>query len=401
MVTAGGNQRAQRRRIGPLTTIRFAAAIFVVFYHTLPRPHGGPSAAVLSSLLNLGYTAVSLFFVLSGFILAVVYPELPDRFSVARFWLARVARIYPMYALSLFLDLPRLLLWRVAKYGVVIGAFGAGVTVGSQLAMIQAWMPRLGGLNYPSWSVATEMFFYLAFPALLPVLSRPRGVAANLALLALLCGTAIALSTAVTLFFDKTPDWAGFLLERSPIFRLTDFACGAVLASLYREIASVRNGDVSSRLPIKCLGIGLAGFGVVATLAPWVDSTSLKSSLLIPSYALIILGLALARNTLARVLSFPLFVLLGEASYVLYLIHAPAWAAFENVNLDGISVYTLYIAFLLTASIALHLLFERPLRRAIISLGTSSQIRWLSALMQVGPGMGSGRQEASRTGDST
>src|SRR5579885_2691612 len=68
---AGENSRTMENRIGriePLTTLRFFAAAFVVFYHTWPavlgaRPH----------LFGFGYISVSFFFTLSGYILAVVY----------------------------------------------------------------------------------------------------------------------------------------------------------------------------------------------------------------------------------------------------------------------------------------------------------------------------------------
>ncbi len=358
--------------------MRFAAAIFVVLYHTLLRPDGTSSAALSPThLVDLGYTAVGLFFVLSGFILATVYPELADLSALRRFWLARFARIYPTYALSLLLDLPRLFLWRVAKYGVALGSVGTAVTLGSQFGMIQVWLPQLGGLNYPSWSVATEIFFYLAFPALLPVFSRLRGVAANLAALAAICGTGITLCALATIIIDPASGWLGLLFERNPIFRLSDFASGMVLANLHRAIVASRDESTYSRLAIGCLAAGLLGFGTILWLAPHVDSMPLKSSLLIPSYSAIILGLALARNGLARVLSLSPLLLLGEASYALYLIHAPVWMAFGRLGLATTQAYFFYLLSVLLASVALHVLFERPLRRAIVSRGERSRVERL------------------------
>jgi peptidoglycan/LPS O-acetylase OafA/YrhL len=65
-------------KIVPLTAIRFAAASYVVIYHTV-YASGVAQAAWFSRFISFGETAVSLFFILSGYILAYVYlrPEKP------------------------------------------------------------------------------------------------------------------------------------------------------------------------------------------------------------------------------------------------------------------------------------------------------------------------------------
>jgi peptidoglycan/LPS O-acetylase OafA/YrhL len=154
--------------IDSLTSLRFIAAGVVVLYHTLPREvFGVAGSSIWLSIVDLGFSAVSLFFVLSGFILAKVYQGFPDRHSLIRFALARVARIVPLYLTSLLLDLPRLLAWRILRSGLGLGALIASGQLLAQCLMLHAWIPQLGGLNFPSWSVATEVFFYAAFPILL------------------------------------------------------------------------------------------------------------------------------------------------------------------------------------------------------------------------------------------
>ena len=93
-------------------------------------------------------------------------------------------------------DVPRLFAWRIAKYGVVFGAAGTGTTLGAQLALLQTWVPWPGALNPPSWSVATECSFYLAFPFCLPFIARIRGVGRNVLLLAALVSVGIAIAFA-------------------------------------------------------------------------------------------------------------------------------------------------------------------------------------------------------------
>lgn len=70
----------------------------VALYH-LVRPFSlwGP----LESVISVGYIGVSFFFVLSGFILTYAGEYERGRGSPAKFWVARFARIYPVYLVSL------------------------------------------------------------------------------------------------------------------------------------------------------------------------------------------------------------------------------------------------------------------------------------------------------------
>jgi len=78
--------------------------------------------------MNLGQ-GVSFFFVLSGFILAYVYPELGTWAAVRRFWRARIARIWPAYLASFAL-------------GFVLLHYPLdGRTAAAHLLMVQAWLP--------------------------------------------------------------------------------------------------------------------------------------------------------------------------------------------------------------------------------------------------------------------
>src|ERR1700722_13625137 len=88
--------------IRSLTGARFIAALLVVCFHFVPH-----APTWMNSIIRNGYLGVPFFFVLSGFILTYNYASDSQRQIGARsFWVARFARIYPIYLVSLVLSLP-------------------------------------------------------------------------------------------------------------------------------------------------------------------------------------------------------------------------------------------------------------------------------------------------------
>ena len=119
---------------------------------------------VLQAFLRTGYAPVSVFFVLSGFVLAYSY-SLETRFSsdsIRKFAVARFARIYPGYFCGLLLMIP-FVLPPSFKNLTVLDMARAPLS----LLMLQSWIPETAiSWNGPGWSISVEMLFYLSFPVL-------------------------------------------------------------------------------------------------------------------------------------------------------------------------------------------------------------------------------------------
>src|SRR5215467_9103842 len=87
-----------------LTGLRFFAAFFILVGHgtrmmlkLTPEPQ--LALAIASTFLEIG---MELFFVLSGFVIHYNYADIghdPTRRNLAKFYIARLARIYPLYLL--------------------------------------------------------------------------------------------------------------------------------------------------------------------------------------------------------------------------------------------------------------------------------------------------------------
>src|SRR5438105_244554 len=91
--------------IAVLTSLRFLAAIWVVFFHLITRSEHFP--LWLRGMTCFGQPPVTFFFALSGFIITYSYSNKHQYLLDSRkFWVARLARIYPLYLLANILIAP-------------------------------------------------------------------------------------------------------------------------------------------------------------------------------------------------------------------------------------------------------------------------------------------------------
>lgn len=275
-------------RLGSLTGIRAVAAV-LVFWH-----HGNGLYGGISS----GMVGVSLFYILSGFVMAWV-----DRKgdTGALFYRRRFARIYPAYAVA-----------------VIIAIAYAAMTIGVSwrdffaFTLIQSWVPDEAFYFAASavfWSLSCETFFYIMFP-----LIRRFTRAAAARGLWMLAGGAGLVSIAVAVAgigFPETPQltWAVVVF---PMSRLPEFVIGVCLGSLMAR-------GWRPRVPLTLAWLFAAAGVAAAMFVPY--SLSRYAVTLIP-FCVLVVTLAAADLRGARVFtSARWMVKLGDWSYCFYLTH--------------------------------------------------------------------------------
>lgn len=152
-----------------LNTIRLYAALCVVIGHTVSFASAHTFTVDLHSILNLlilsGYEAVSLFFVLSGFL--ITYILLNERrttgdIAVKRFYIKRAFRIQPLYILVTLLTL------------AVSGTEHPTLTGLLSIVLLSPHLApfALGALSH-LWSIGVEEWFYFVLPPAMRRVSVP------------------------------------------------------------------------------------------------------------------------------------------------------------------------------------------------------------------------------------
>lgn len=330
-----------------LTIARFFAAIAVVLFHF--REDLGNLPRFAEAFASSGYTCVSFFFVLSGFVL--VYAAHNRKFDTQDFLIRRVARLWPVYAFA----------WGVFGVGFVLWDDMTGTTfvaAGLTLVGLQSWVPSMGfRWNMPAWSLSAEAFFYLSFPLLY---RHMLGVSSRA-----LWGTLLAMFALNTAhlyliaippdFFGSTPfatrwSWENYASILPP-FRIPQFVAGIALGLLYlRKV---------QRVP------WLLPVSLAASMALWCVPNHYpvpRDIWLFPLYCALIYSLAWVKTSgaLGR-----LGLLLGRASYSIYILHIPLWAFWSHLMEASPLRFFSFCVLITLASIAVYEWLERPAEKWI------------------------------------
>jgi peptidoglycan/LPS O-acetylase OafA/YrhL len=344
-----------RQYLPALTGLRFLLAMWVILHHLTGTgmmleqwQHGLPAPA--QSIFRAGYLAVQTFFLLSGFVLARSYAGTEwNRESLKRFGIARFARIYPVYALSL-LVVGRFIAETLAKPGRT--EIQKVVLLGDYVFLLLGWMgPRGVGWNTPAWSLSCEFVFYLCFPLLFLWLRK--GTPARLY-------TALAISFVLPIGLAH----AGVPAEWKPIHHLSDFVAGIVAAKLYEKLRAYNGRGYWLYLPAV-----IAGVFLIANPAVLSGTLADLNTALRPLNVALLIGLALNGGWIASALSSRVSDYLGQASYSMYILHIPLlwWYSRYALHKLGNPPHTLaslaFLTLVILVAIAAFELVEKPANR--------------------------------------
>lgn len=331
-----------------------------------------------------GFIGVSVFFTLSGFLLAgqaLREHERDGRVSLAPFASRRIARLAPTalaaIAAVLLISRTQLATWSVPN------GFAANDAVAALWQVTNwhlAWLPDSAGfrLVHPLthfWSLAVEVQLYVLF-AIVVAAAGSRPLRPHLRRLAT-AGWITSLALALVLHSTVRRE------EFGTDVRLAEFAAGVLLAVAVPRVSGGRITPV-----IRVVGALAPLVFVAVVLFVERDEFWLSNG----GYALLSLvwagwiAAALQPGRLQRVCSWTPLVRLGAISYSLYVVHWPIVLLLpdERVHLTGWPAVTLRIALALCASAVVYRYLEQPARVRLAG-GRPSRLlpAWLTATVAV------------------
>jgi len=351
-----------------LDGLRALAALWVVAFHATA------FTGVATPVIRHGYLGVDLFFILSGFVLAHVYAPVfaRDGFSFyARYLCRRVARLWPVWLVVLALFALK------AEIGHSSGLGGGGLRVADDpglwslyALLMQSWgWADAGRINPPGWSLSYEWAASLLLPLALAAVMRLRRSLACFALaLASLAAHALYTHGHNLPSLHTAAAHGGARVA-------AEFLAGVCLWRAWHQADGVP--VAAGPLATACAALLIIGMIAFAP-ALWLDH------LLVVSLVGLLGGVAAGRGALAALLSRRGLCAVGEASYALYVVHwlvfECLWWAFERLGLAigclaGWLFFAALIALSLLAAFALHVVVERPARRALRRLAEAEPAR--------------------------
>jgi peptidoglycan/LPS O-acetylase OafA/YrhL len=368
---AGAASSASVSKIHPgdvpgLTGLRFLAAFSVLIAHAvavLMHGHDNPGSVRYWVTQASGF-GMTLFFVLSGFVIHYNYATLVTagglRGITAYLW-ARFARLYPLFLLLL---LGYIVVSR-KHYEYWTGHPEPFESVLQALPYflfsVQSWLYRpigdttliyaIGGSSSLTWSISTEWFFYFLYPLVAWLILRSREPRLTIILVLSWCALWIGLATTL---YDRAPDinaWAvarygtiaemrepqdtfaasdsyvGWLLYFSPYLRMGEFVLGSLIAQFYIQLHRLKLSGQENAVGTLVFLAAAVSMVVITYLmyAPDVGTNVFRKMYmnfgLAPSAALLVFCAARYRNVVSRLLNSPSALVLGDASYSIYLVH--------------------------------------------------------------------------------
>jgi peptidoglycan/LPS O-acetylase OafA/YrhL len=338
------------KKIDPLTSARFIAACFFILYHIR-----ASEIPLLKPLTDLTPYMISFFFILSGFVMTMVYYQPGKRFNYRDFWVARVSRIYPIHLLSLALA--------CIHYADVLGKIKP-LEYFSAVFLFQAWIPRYAlTFNFPAWTLAVEMFFYLLFPFL--ILFTVRQPLRRMIWISLAIWTVNQIFRQVLIHSGYGVDPA--FIAYFPLLHLDAFLLGLVggMWFLTEGKKAIINPAVNSLLMLASTGI-IVFLVVVFSIGTRLGAINGFFS---PLFVVIILTLCYDRTVISRFLSQKWIVRLGESSYSLYIFHIPVlWIISDiflkfGIILSPLTLLVTYMPFMIGLSVIIFRKIEWPAQK--------------------------------------
>jgi peptidoglycan/LPS O-acetylase OafA/YrhL len=363
-----------------LTITRFIAALCIVIYHgiCLKQDVFPFNNVYLNKFFMHGNSAVIYFYLLSGFIMAVNNDV--ENVNKKKYWIDRFSRIYPVYFLGILIVIFFPMFGKIIDYLTYHNiTFSQAAFLGFKdivafiqlntkglflnLFLIQSWFSDFRyAISAPNWSLSTEIFFYFLFPFIFPIIK-------NFSKNTFLYGV-IVVWLLISLFFgyfgdDKFKNTDIQQIINMPIAYIHIFLLGLTVGwwikkSTFEERVKMRNFTLLISFLFTLNYVFFDGFNSF-------HHTLMYQSVLF--LWLILLVVSIKSEKVKSFLTRTEFLVLGDISYSLYILHLPisiyVSLVFSSLKYSPTQVFYISTIISLASSYICLKFYEFPMRNLL------------------------------------
>jgi exopolysaccharide production protein ExoZ len=336
-------------RYKSLDILRGLAAFSIMIYHFSIWSNQGKAFTADSFWGRIGLYGVSIFYVLSGLTMYLVYQnKMTTIDSVKSFFTKRIFRIFPLYWLACLGSV--LLLKTKADSWAIFWNFSG----------LFAFFNK-NSLTTGGWSIGNELVFYAFFPLLIWVLTKGKKIFITFFIISILIGLFFCffvLNTTQTMMVQ----WINYI---NPFNQLYFFIAGIWLGTIqsYSPIIKQNQGIII------CILLIMSALFVFAPIQG--SQTALISGINRIIFSVLSIGICFCFFVLEiKLLPFIEKVLckLGEISYGVYLIHPICFLKLREVLIAYFIIstemyFTIAIIFTILLSYIIYSWIEKPMIR--------------------------------------
>lgn len=310
------NEKGLTKKIDSLQALRCIAFLGVASSHC--------------GLSLLGAWSVSVFFVLSGFLMMHAYQNRPLECSLKNnllFALKKIKKLYPLYLITTIAMI------------VIQHSFNTKVIL-IDLFLVQSWFPKEDiyySYNGVAWFCSDMLFIYFMFPVVQKVIGKFKhkksAIITILTIVAVLSVLTVSFRLCKNLYGSMNTTW---LIYVFPISRLWDFVAGCCLYYIY---ANSKN-DLS-KINATFWEIIAIIFLAVSQLLYYYNAKHESGDYLIyfylPSAISCVYLFTIKRGVFTKLLCNKIFIFIGNFSGYAFLLHRPVMEfLYKYVSLNGI-----------------------------------------------------------------
>ena len=288
-----------------------------------------------AGFIDLGAWGVSVFFVLSGFLMMYSYYDRPTQESISLkssigFSSKKIKKLYPLHLVTMVIAISYMVFDKILNNALEYSyLLHIAKTAALSIPLLQTWVPKMYvafALNGPSWYLSVSLFLYACFPYLLRFFREHISMKnASVYLAGIYIVQTILAVTLGRLNMPEayTNEWSKWFTYIFPAFRLGDFSAGCVLGYMFmnRNKDNCGKGLSASIFEIITIILVVLSVYIYKKLAGGSHEWLRYTTIFLPSSLALVWIFAINKGIITQILTNPITVYVGNISPYAFLIH--------------------------------------------------------------------------------